>query len=463
MNLIKNLIVGILLTKSATAMPLEAKEVGNGGNAVLCPATHSAELLDYYEARILRNMNVSMGGAKEAVAVAQFVVQRLKKISPLRALAYQKYIKSFISESRFLKGVELVEVNDSGHIFLPNNCKIVQVALQKAPMFPGDGRYVINQDVWDQMPVSSQAGLILHEVIYREALEFGSYDSRAVRYLNSILAADLLSTYTKTRFAQLMIDIGFSAYEDFGTVLKSDGSLNIILDQSKFYESVRPAQVKIRDYLFDARVPGSIIRDSAGNETSIVGAFKYRFQGKDLSLKELEFYENSGQYKYIEGLIQGDRVELSFKGANYLFYNLIRSSKYALHFNQAGTLIGVHGNFEVSNGNLKTPGMITTNSITGASVSEYGFPEPFVRNIYFSAPTKVQTRQGDLVFNGGNPDVTIELYSQGTLKEGVLEGFQKLNGVVICAEGARVSLDEKGEIDMSRLEQDPIRDCLRSK
>jgi hypothetical protein len=459
MKLVKSLFVGVLMLTATSAMALDAKEVGNGGNAVLCPATKSAELLDYYEARILRNMNVTMGSGKDPVAVAQFAVQRLKKLSPLRALAYEKYIQSFISESRFLKGVELVEINDSGHIFLPTNCKPVQVAVQKAPAFPGDGRYVINQDVWDQMPVTSQAGLILHEVIYREALEFGASDSRAVRYLNSVLAADQLANYNPISFAKMMVEIGFPAYESYGTFIVSNGTLNTILDQSEFFRFVRPAQVKIQDYLFDTRIPGSIERYSSGNESKVTGYFIYRYQAKDLTLTNLEFYDKPGSYKQIQGKIIGGVIEFGFIGATYKFYDLTGNQGYVFQFDQDDRLKAIYGTLEIGRGNFKTPGVFTTLYMT--ELSDYGFPNDRAF-LHFAAETKVKTDQGELLFKG-NSESNIELHPQGSLKKGTLIGLQSFNGGVTCEEGLKVELDENGSIDMHFLIQDSIRGCWKNK
>ena len=78
--------------------------------------------------------------------------------------------------------------------------KVVQIALQKEPEFPGQKRYTINKDLWDRMDDVGKAGLIFDEILYTVALEAGAKDSVGVRYS----MPDLLGRITGTPIAEFI-------------------------------------------------------------------------------------------------------------------------------------------------------------------------------------------------------------------------------------------------------------------
>jgi hypothetical protein len=185
------------------------KEAGNGGNVVTCrKADHSLtsiEMLDYYEARVFRGISVSMGDASfDYKQKIDLVLDRLAKSDPGRAERYRGWAKSFMSEAALIPGITLTPIPDSDQVGLPRGCAMEQIAIQKEPQFPQDSRYTISKDLWDNLDEQGKAGLILHEIIYREALGFGHQTSVASRYFHSLIASELYSKLTDRERIKLM-------------------------------------------------------------------------------------------------------------------------------------------------------------------------------------------------------------------------------------------------------------------
>jgi hypothetical protein len=176
-----------------------------GGAAVFCSASNTAKLFDFYEAAKLRNIQIDLGGPEiDYMAKIETVLNRISSFDPARAGRYSQRVKSFMSEAKFLTGVSLPEVPDSNGLAFPSDCQLMQVAVQRKPQFPNDPYYVINKDLWDKLDNDSKAGLVLHEVIYREMREHRQKDSVKARYFNSILASSTTSKWQGTEYKHLL-------------------------------------------------------------------------------------------------------------------------------------------------------------------------------------------------------------------------------------------------------------------
>jgi hypothetical protein len=152
-------------------------EAGNGGNVVVCRdgegVIESVELLDYYEGRELSSkLHPALGpNSLTQIEKARYALQRLRRLDGARADGYQASAEKFFAEAAFVKNQILPDTKDYGYVPLPANCKIEQIAVQHTVV---DGkRYHINQDLWNLLTADHQAGLILHEVIYHDALGQG--------------------------------------------------------------------------------------------------------------------------------------------------------------------------------------------------------------------------------------------------------------------------------------------------
>jgi len=175
--------------------------VGNGGGTVVCrnadQSIKSVELLDFFEARVVRGITIDIstfpGNWK---AKAQTVIDRLGAQSMLRQKIYSLWLNSFESDRKILQGVTFNNVPDAMNIGVPKGCEFEQAALQIIPRFPGDFRYYLNDELWAAMDDNQKAGLVLHEIVYREALAYGQTDSVASRYFVGLISSPAIAAMT---------------------------------------------------------------------------------------------------------------------------------------------------------------------------------------------------------------------------------------------------------------------------
>ena len=215
----------LFLTSSSFLM---ANEKGNGGDAVVCYDTNnritSVELLDFYEAKKKgRIRSLDLGDQSLTVnEKVKYVLKKLERINPSRAKKYELWLEEFFSEDLLDWSEKLVNIDDTGALGIPENCEVEQVAVQEKPLFKGDKRYVIRKKLWDLMSKDHKAGLVLHELIYREASEikicikngyesFSCYQphqsSKKVRYFNSMISSEnKLNNISDRDYHQLIVD-----------------------------------------------------------------------------------------------------------------------------------------------------------------------------------------------------------------------------------------------------------------
>jgi hypothetical protein len=156
---------------------------GNGGEVVVCPG--EVQLLDFFEANI--DLEVE---EKDEIKIANAILSKLEHFSPKRFSDYKKNLSHFLSEVKFVDETEIGPISDSGPITrtIPINCHLAQIVIQKKIVFGNEKRYLINQSLWNQLSSIHRAGLILHELIYRE---LQSEDSHSIRIFNSWLFSSI--------------------------------------------------------------------------------------------------------------------------------------------------------------------------------------------------------------------------------------------------------------------------------
>jgi len=206
----------LLLTLSGNllAQPAEGgKEIGNGGDVVVCRDRNdlitSVELLDFYEARTLRNVHHDLGSNDLSIdEKIQIAINRLHPFSLQLAEKFQTNANKFMSEASFLPNITLIDIPDSLHLIIPNGCTVEQIIIQKDPIYPEDFRYIINKDLWDILDNDNKAGLILHEIIYQDSISRAQTNSTQTRYFNAILTSAQFEKFNNKRMAQLFKSVG---------------------------------------------------------------------------------------------------------------------------------------------------------------------------------------------------------------------------------------------------------------
>lgn len=187
------------------------EKVGNGGKVILCPPglnQPTAELVDFYEARVLRNWYLEMNfPAATPVEMAKQVLSQISQINPTRYKRYSEYLNNFMNEALFTTRQELVLTPDSNHPVFPVGCEVKQLAIQSEPTTGQGHRYLINGDIWKTLDLPTQTGLILHEIIYREQILAGVETSQNARLVNSIFSMGQLKNVNQAQYLEMLEDL----------------------------------------------------------------------------------------------------------------------------------------------------------------------------------------------------------------------------------------------------------------
>lgn len=188
--------------------PLWAGDAGgNGGYALHCKDTagnESYELLDYHEAKSQTPALIpDLGTGTTAADKVQTVLSRIENFDAKRADVYRDRLDKFFEVDPLVAG-PLGDTSDSGVSSIPPGCELKQLAVQRRPMFPGDRRYLIDRDIWFKLTVEAQAGLILHEIFYRDALDAGQTHSERARHFNGVVSAPSFEKYSTADYQKLV-------------------------------------------------------------------------------------------------------------------------------------------------------------------------------------------------------------------------------------------------------------------
>lgn len=191
----------VLSVALALSLPaFGADERGNGGDAVVCNHSYSelndgtAMLLDYYEGKIKWGTPQNLNSATSVDDKVNLMIDRIARLDPQRGKIYRNFFATFYDEAHFEDRLKLPDLPDDGVVRVPGyDCSVDQVAYQQNPdNLPGEKRYYIKREIWDLLDNDSKAGLILHELMYREASNLSENphkNSRKIRYYNANVAS----------------------------------------------------------------------------------------------------------------------------------------------------------------------------------------------------------------------------------------------------------------------------------
>ncbi len=222
MNALSRAAFSILLTFITASSASAWTYKGNGGYAVVCykpediKSIQSAELLDLYEGRTIRAFQLDLGPGPSFTEHLELVLNRLEAFSPRRAQRYREQAASFLSEARFLTGVDLGDIGNANPIVVPGGCTPKPVVNQREPEFPGDPRYIVQAEIWNALDENSKAALILHELVYRELKQDTSLRTR---YFVSMISSTEWANLTALTYFALSQRVGFPSEEQSGVEL----------------------------------------------------------------------------------------------------------------------------------------------------------------------------------------------------------------------------------------------------
>lgn len=274
----KKLLGGLTLSAglSLSAAGFAAQIVKNGGAIVSGTCYQTAdhqpvsgtEILDFYEWRLNRHWTPDLGAPDLAVAdKIEHMLRRLERLDPARVTLLRGWLATFDQERAWLdNGGSLPSVDDIGGIreILPSGCTVLQAAGQRIPLNPPfDPYYIIDQALWNRLNNDSRAGLILHELIYRDGVNRGHDDSIGTRFLVAMLASDLIDrgAISTEEYQRSLFRYRFDSY--------SVGYFRLYPDHPVSASDARAFCEGLASNAELAKAEGGYIRNSSGHDVNL--------------------------------------------------------------------------------------------------------------------------------------------------------------------------------------------------
>lgn len=189
--------------------------VGNGGYVLECHFNDVTKWLSYdlQEGMILNQLAPKYSSAKSYQEKANNILNRIQKLNPFRSKLYKEWLLKFENESQFLElNIDLVNIPDISVGVIPKNCQLRQAVVQISSPANGENRYLINSTLWRHLDENQKAALVLHELIYREAIseENRHQNSIQVRKFNQWLHSGKLEKMTVQQYIELIQSLQFA-------------------------------------------------------------------------------------------------------------------------------------------------------------------------------------------------------------------------------------------------------------
>jgi hypothetical protein len=204
--------IGVILLTSSIA---HGVEIGHGHDAVVCRNNNdkiiSAELLDIYEGRELRNLPFVEQNLSDDDYL-DFFAQKLKLFSSenrLSSFTRKQLSDKFQTLFYVLEGVKNGQTPESKDYLLvedflkdrpdydvvaPVGCSIEQIMIKQEKRFKIDPLYIIQSEIIKALPLSHIRVLVLHSFL-AELLFIESADTKNLRYFLQKLSSTSIENY----------------------------------------------------------------------------------------------------------------------------------------------------------------------------------------------------------------------------------------------------------------------------
>ncbi len=218
------LVISDTFANPAPMKPFIGEKAGNGGKVVRCPAPGGTldegdfsrerpaphlEVLDYHRAKtefgIVPLESVAGGDEFEQ---ARALIERIRGINPTRATNYLADLEKFSSEASFVPDSDFPKSDDTSELAHCRGGQVIQVITQRKPLTTFEKRYLVNADLWAQLPTFQKALLLTHEIALKEALAVGYDVADGAARMNAILFARDLASFTTEQIGELMLATG---------------------------------------------------------------------------------------------------------------------------------------------------------------------------------------------------------------------------------------------------------------
>ncbi len=194
-----------------------SKIIGNGGDVVVCRGrSPRVQLLDFYEATKLANLKLVEPDGETYVEKVKSLSRKVSARFPVLSRIIIDDLELFESRKRIMDDVQLEDISDSYHTVLPPDCRIAQIANQKAPLFPRHPWFIIDAALWSGLSEFHKAGLVVHEILYRHGLRYGLEHSLGVRYMVGLLFSAEFEEVSDHEWVQAYLNTLIRHYEKSG-------------------------------------------------------------------------------------------------------------------------------------------------------------------------------------------------------------------------------------------------------
>ncbi len=197
------------------------ERVGNGGNAVVCYTDStkqkvvSVEMFDHWEmSRVYKNQ-YTLNFLNSSLSIEEImtdIITRIAKFDIYRAKQYQAIALQILSDiPQIMNNSDLPVIEDDHPNFTPKApCYKEQFAVQIKDPSPNQNRFEISKRLWESPYTTNQdrAGLILHEVFYRDFIENGATDSDDTRMFNFLVSSTFFNNLGVSQYKNLLQQTG---------------------------------------------------------------------------------------------------------------------------------------------------------------------------------------------------------------------------------------------------------------
>lgn len=336
----------LMLAFSGQALAIDSRpqgyERGNGGFLMSCSNQSflgaGVFSVDHIEGTYLHTLPPagSLKLLRDEVEIVRYILGKLQTVNPTRAELYTRWLHELLSTREFVKNFVFIPLPDSSTTMIPEHCKQEQAAIFITTPGQKKLRFLFNQSLWEQASILDRAYLLLHELIYREALldENNHTNSVAARYLNAWLFHSV-DNLNQPELLELLRTLHFSRGDYNGLTLRlflrtpSGNLTGVRLAPLIYFPNSNQIHIAPLADSFTVRI-GDEIFHRVCNESFISEKFpsfvEFYPSGK---IKKMVFQATDGNFpsSYTPGYTE---TQCAFQGKNKLEFNengdLIKSS-----------------------------------------------------------------------------------------------------------------------------------------
>lgn len=179
---------GKLPLENSQGPTLQGVVNGGGGKGAICKKDKQEvlEVLDIYEAHTLYDLEVSNISKSDSdldrfvaeIYYKHFVAVENNEVSEEAITDFmKKEVSPFIESISFTESNEVLnQTNDSHEPKMKKGCRVVQIAI-----YYDESILIVDTALWNKMNFINKVGLVLHEIIYFKARQFGEVNSVKTR------------------------------------------------------------------------------------------------------------------------------------------------------------------------------------------------------------------------------------------------------------------------------------------